>query len=1304
MARQVRIVAATQVCIFILGLAHVALGQSYLLPGTIYDQEKNFLGTHEWGNYYFDPGNVGYQPGDKIDNTIETYGGVPDGWHFAADDSCWMASASDMLRYIGGPDKYQYWAYDHGVETGIAPSPRYWTHGGYQEMALGYAGYYTNQAHALNDDGSINGLWSDPSGLIHTIASTISDALPVGIGIFNDSGMKHAITVVGINTNQQTMTVTDSDDALHGPQTYHYAIVGNEVQLTDYGGGAAIYSYCTFMTLDWLGAGTGNNVGTTSGSTTLWSSFDNWKANDFTITRIKFSAPGLVQADTTASGLKLILEDGLTTVNVVSGGSLTWEMMQNSGATINLTGGSLRINQDFINSGAVTIASNSTFSANRMYMGSALVGAGGVYQTGGSATLGTLVLGQDAGTSGSYWNTVYGNFTADNVVVGRQSDATFMFSAGAATVNTRMTFGEGAGVNGEGIQNGGVLSVADMVVGGAGNGTFSQYGGLLRDITGALTLGDQSGSTGNYSLYSSGSIYSVNALNIGYSGTGTFTQYAYTSNDQTSITLACRPGGKGYYNMYGGELSANTLVVGANGDDAAFDQEDGTVTIAQSLTIADGAGSQGVYKLNGGSLSVNNVYVGNNGVGSFNQTQGTLNVAGSLVVGNASGVAGHYLVSGGNVATNTLAVGGLSIFDHNAGSVAVADSVTLTGSSQYNLRGGSLSALNENIADMGSSTSTFLQTGGLNTVSDRLTIFGGDVFYRGTYEIDDGTLQAAGGIGINGGEFNVFGGATSAGSIILWQGGYLHWTGGSLAAPLVGIWGGTMAVEQDWAYDGSLELTAGMLDLGSHTLTLNSTTTPEANGSLTTGKIVANNVNIGTTGQATFTQMSGSLYATGTVRLGDGLGSSGTYNFCSGSLLVGELDIGSFRGEGIMNWVAGSLAAATVNVWQRGHMTVANDWTYDGTLDIYGGKLDLGSHTLTLDRMTAGPKGYELRVASGSVDGRAGQPAVAASSIDPRFSGASATLSDGQLLAGNTIVGEAGQARFMQSGGIYTLTDTLTIGKESSAVGMYTMAGGSLAANALQVGVDGGGTFTQYLGSTVTIGDGGLKIAGNTSAYCLMGGLLTVNGNATVASGTWGTRQMIQSGGTANFNRGLTIGSPLAANGATYELSGGTANVTGDVTCYDDGHLLLDGTKGVMNVSDTLRLIGGSLDVVLSGDSHNSYIVANGMSLAATAMGGPTFSLSLADGYSLGDSPQTWMLVDLTDPTASISGSFAGMSDGSTFTFGSEVLMLSYHGGDGNDLVLTTITVPEPGTMLLLIVGMVGGLAETWRRRSKGVK
>jgi hypothetical protein len=197
---------------------------------------------------------------------------------------------------------------------------------------------------------------------------------------------------------------------------------------------------------------------------------------------------------------------------------------------------------------------------------------------------------------------------------------------------------------------------------------------------------------------------------------------------------------------------------------------------------------------------------------------------------------------------------------------------------------------------------------------------------------------------------------------------------------------------------------------------------------------------------------------------------------------------------------------------------------------------------------------------------------------------------------------------------------------------------------------------------------------------------------------------MIQSGGTANFNRGLTIGSPLAANGATYELSGGTANVTGDVTCYDDGHLLLDGTKAVMNVSDTLRLIGGSLDVVLSGDSHNSYIVANGMSLAATAMGGPTFSLSLADGYSLGDSPQTWMLVDLTDPTASISGSFAGMSDGSTFTFGSEVLMLSYHGGDGNDLVLTTMTVPEPGTMLLLIMGMVGGLAKTWRRRSKGVK
>ena len=89
------------------GLAGPAWGQSYFLPGTIYDQDKQFRDVHGCCNWYYDPGLDGYQYGDIINNSQagELY------WSRQADNSCWMATAANMLRYVGGPDMYETWAY-----------------------------------------------------------------------------------------------------------------------------------------------------------------------------------------------------------------------------------------------------------------------------------------------------------------------------------------------------------------------------------------------------------------------------------------------------------------------------------------------------------------------------------------------------------------------------------------------------------------------------------------------------------------------------------------------------------------------------------------------------------------------------------------------------------------------------------------------------------------------------------------------------------------------------------------------------------------------------------------------------------------------------------------------------------------------------------------------------------------------------------------------------------------------------------------------------------------------------------------
>jgi hypothetical protein len=51
---------------------------------------------------------------------------------------------------------------------------------------------------------------------------------------------------------------------------------------------------------------------------------------------------------------------------------------------------------------------------------------------------------------------------------------------------------------------------------------------------------------------------------------------------------------------------------------------------------------------------------------------------------------------------------------------------------------------------------------------------------------------------------------------------------------------------------------------------------------------------------------------------------------------------------------------------------------------------------------------------------------------------------------------------------------------------------------------------------------------------------------------------------------------------------------------------------------------------------------------------------------------------DGTDP---VSGTFNGLPQGTTLLIGSANFQITYHGGDGNDVVLTQLTLPQPPQM-----------------------
>ena len=76
------------------------------------------------------------------------------------------------------------------------------------------------------------------------------------------------------------------------------------------------------------------------------------------------------------------------------------------------------------------------------------------------------------------------------------------------------------------------------------------------------------------------------------------------------------------------------------------------------------------------------------------------------------------------------------------------------------------------------------------------------------------------------------------------------------------------------------------------------------------------------------------------------------------------------------------------------------------------------------------------------------------------------------------------------------------------------------------------------------------------------------------------------------------------------------------------------------------------------------------------------FSLSL--GFTpIEGSTFTIINNDLSDM---VIGTFDGLSEGAMFVSGGQTFTISYHGGDGNDVVLKA--VPEPQTWILAIAGL----------------
>jgi len=736
-------------------------------------------------------------------------------------------------------------------------------------------------------EGGGNGSYTFQDGVIHSGTVYVGGFEGAGgTPLFRQEGGSHSVTNALLVGRDSTRTATY--ELAGGTLNTAGSVIGWQ---DGTGGGTGVFTHTTGTHSTSGDLVLGDNAGTTSGAYTLsGTGILEVAGNEYVG---KFGQGTFNQlAGTHKVQIDLYVDAGVASKGVFNlhGGSLYVMGMafvgNNAGsiAEFNQDGGTAQFQQGFIVANAqqstayVRLSGDpatTTLTSDWTHVGSG--GIGEFRQTGGTHQANNLVIGaQSMGV---------GSFTLDGVGV--------LKVIGGSIVGDSAT---------------GTLDGSGQVI--TWGGSFEQLSGTHN--TGALSVGNQVGSTGRY-LLSDGNLTVGSPTIIGVEGSGSFTQ-----NGGTFV----QHGGYG------------ALILG---------------------NIATGVGT---YTLNGGLLRMlgSEEYIGEFGKGYFYQTGGVHQFAGAMYIGTSAGGYGEYHLSGGllgpvlDAAGNPTGYGGIVLgewsatgkFFHSGGTVDV-DNLTLVrqaGSSGYYEMSEAVpgtTLLNLNSLSVGeNSTGEFVHNGGTATVTGDLNI-GGTILGNGTYRMNNGTLNLTGAgsvlrIGVDGqGQFIQQGGSTNVTNYLVViaenygsQGSY-ELRGGDLNA------GGVFVGDSG---KGSFLQIAGTSNVGDLKLgvygpkTLNPLS--EGRYRLEGGDLNSGYVTVGNEGKGHFVQVGGIHTITSGMTIGNEAGSEGQYGLQGGKLDAGGLTIVvAQNGKGTLNVSnAATLIADTVMVGAQG--TVSGT----GTLEV----------------------------------------------------------------------------------------------------------------------------------------------------------------------------------------------------------------------------------------------------------------------------------------------------------------------------------------------------------------------------------